>query len=268
VRASQEERTSDVGQLPLLRAHLASKPAGKIRPSDIECAAPDCHRIISYEASQRTRFCGPCQLRARELRTLVPGHELSDKEIDLLWDENGKYRVSEAAAFLGIKQRSLYSLIARDAVQASTHDEAITIARDDLLDYARSIRGVLGLKDAADEMSVDYGYLRELVRRGAINPDRTFWGHYGIARSRLDRVKALIERALPRPDDYNLVSFSNALGVHHSVIQRMIKSGLVGYRKGVTGRISIPKSELRRLRVKAKNQPDSVPRKVRMRLAQ
>lgn len=267
MKANQAEREYDVGQLPLLKAHMGRKRAKKNRPADVQCAAPDCLRVISYEASQRTRFCGPCQMRARELRALVPGYELSDKEIDLFWDENRSFRVSEAAAFLGVKQRSLYSLIARNAVQASTHDEAITITRADLLGYARSIRGVLGLKDAADEMGVDYGYLRELVRRGAINPDQTFWGHYGIARTRLDKVRALIERALPRSDDYNLVSFSNALGVHHSVIQRMIKSGLVGYRKGVTGRISIPKSELRRLKVKAKNQPDSIPRNVRSGLA-
>ncbi len=268
MKDTQEERVHDNDQLPLLKAHLTGKATEKKNPSDVECAAPDCQRIISYEAAQRTRFCGPCQMRARELRLIVPGYDLSDEEIDLLWEEDRSFKVSEAAAFLGVKQRSLYSLIARDAVQASTHDEAITIARDDLLIYARSIRGVLGLKDAAAEMNVDYGYLRELVRRGAINPDQTFWGHSGISRPRLDNVKALIERALPRPDDYNLVSFSNALGVHHSVIQRMIKSGLVRFRKGVTGRISIPKSELRRLRVKATNQPDSVPRNVRSRLAQ
>jgi len=253
-------------RLPLLKAHAKTRGRKK-EPDWIPCAAPGCERSISPDAASRTRYCGPCQMRERDILKRAEGLDLGQREVELLWEEDSTLKVSDAAAIMHVKPRTLYALIAKGRV-AATRDErnALLVPGDLVLRYAIQLRRVVGLKEASESMGVDYGYLRELVRRGVIKTRTTFWGHYGLNVDDLGALGAMLGRALPHEGDYNLVSFSEALGVHHSLTQKWIKQGRIRASKGMTGRVTIPHRELDRFVAQLRNRPAFVSESIRRRI--
>lgn len=230
----------------------------------VRCAGPGCQNVISADAYPRVTLCGHCQLRARELNWEAGGGTLDREQLVALWETRDRFPVREAAQFLKMPLRTLYNLLTAGRISALKDREGrLCLTRRDMLALHRELKSVVGLREAAELMGVEYSYLRELVRRGVVRAERTFWGHYGLVLDELSAVKATLLAAMPQDNEYSLSSFARLLGVHHSLPQKWIRQGKLRSTKGVTGRVIIDRSEMERFVHLVTSRPAFLPGPVR-----
>jgi len=230
----------------------------------VRCARPGCLNVISADAYPRVTFCGHCQLRARELNWEAGAGPLDPEQMLIIWEPRERFPVREAASFLKMPLRTLYNLLTAGKIAAlRNRDGKLCISRRDLLALYRDTHNIIGLREAAEEMGIDYSYLRELVRRGVVPARQTFWGHYGLGRAEMPALKATIFAALPQDNEYSLSSFARLLGVHHSLPQKWIRQGKLRAKKGLTGRVIIARTEAEHFLNLVKTRPAFLPLPVR-----